>query len=153
MTIEQSARMENIKDINSKIEVLEIILSTMEEKNLKTRAAKNIVEELKNSAQLVEEEMEELIYEAECSAETEKEFFENNVVYLMNRISLHEDEVYSILNKPECPAVHKLNHSSLMEFLKPIVCRQTGEEVNDVSVVQYIEKLIAQDLNKQTQSN
>lgn len=147
MTNGQMNKLENINNVNKKIKVLELVLSTMKDDS-RAEILNTVVEELKAEVELVENEIEGLVHEVKRTAETEEEFYQNNVEYLMDRISLHEDAVHEILNKPERPHTHKFNHSTLMEYLKPLVRRRTGEDVNDVSVILYIEKLIADDLNK-----
>lgn len=147
MTNGQMNKLENINNVNKKIKVLELVLNTMKDDS-RAEILNTVVEELKAEVELVENEIEGLVHEVKRTAETEEEFYQNNVEYLMDRISLHEDAVHEILNKPERPHTHKFNHSTLMEYLKPLVRRRTGEDVNDVSVILYIEKLIADDLNK-----
>lgn len=152
MTNGQMDKLDNINNVNKKVKVLEMIVSTIQDDS-RAEIIKTVIEELNAELELVENVIEGLVHESERVAETEEEFYQNNMMYLMDRISLHEDAVHEILNKPERPHTHKFNHSTLMEFLKPFVRRRTGEDVNDISVILYIEKLIADDLNKFYENN
>lgn len=148
MKNEYQVILEESKNLSGKLGVLEIITNAFDGKERTLNSVKQLVTEIKEIGFTLEDEIDCFKENLDELTETKEEFLQKNIEYMMNRINRHEDSVFEILNKPERPIQHKFNHESLMEFLKPIVSERNNAPVNDVDVMMYIEKLIAEDIQR-----
>ena len=148
MKNEYEVLIEQSEILNGKLEGLKIIINTFDSKDRTVNATKQLISEVEQIGFSLEDAIDEFKGNLDHLTETKEEFLQKNICYMMNRIDMHEDSVFEILNKPERPFQHKLNHETLMQFLKPIVSERNNAPVNDVDVMMYIEKLIAEDIRR-----
>lgn len=139
----------NIKSVKDKAETIQLILKAMDQSELSVKKNTELTNGLLEDMNMIEEDAENTIERLSEKEETKEVFLKRNIEYLMNRITRYENEVYELLNKPGSPLEHKFGCMTLMEYLKNYLRLVEGHEVNDISVILYIEKLIADDLNKQ----
>lgn len=148
MINEYKILIEQSEILNGKLEGLKIIINTFDSKDRTVRATKQLISEVEQIGFSLEDAIDEFKVNLDHLTETKEDFLQKNIKYMMNQIDMHEDTVFEILNKPERQIQHNFNHKTLMEFLKPIVSERNNAPVNDVDVMMYIERLIAEDIRK-----